>query len=207
MQSFASRTSVAPPDLDVRQLRHHTKNALQRILSQIAKSRELRATPDGRRLLDDLERRVCLSSAVSDALFGLTGTPGPLADRLQRLCDALIELLGDADQLLRATVTVDPAVGAALHETVLRIVHEFVGNAIKHGLYARSVGNITVRVGRGAGGRVQLQVVDDGWGVRCAPASGEGLGVAEALAAQCGGRISLASRDGLTTAEATLHPV
>jgi two-component sensor histidine kinase len=192
-------------DADFRQLRHHTKNALQRILCQIERCRELQATADGKRLINDIERRVRLSSAVSDAMFGLTSKPGPLGARLQQLCDALIELLGDSDQLLRARVIVDPAVPAGLDDTVLRIVHEFVGNAIKHGLYARSVGNITVQVERAADLRVQIQVVDDGWGVCCASEQGEGLKLARVLAEQQGGSVGLGSHRGLTRAEASLH--
>ena len=198
-------TTTPPAEADFRQLRHQTKNALQRILCQIARARELQATPAGQRLVSDLERRVHLSSTVSDALFGLTATPGPLQGRLERLSEALIELLGDPDQLLRASVMVDPAVPAALDDTVLRIVHEFLGNAIKHGLYARSVGHITVKVDAEPGGRVHLQVLDDGWGFRCAPEQGEGMRLALMLAAQCGGTISLGCRGGLTLAEATLQ--
>ena len=193
-------------DVDFRQLRHHTKNALQRIMCQIERCRELQATPQGQRLVEDIERRVRLSSTVSDALFGLTSTPGPLEARLQQLCDALVELMGDPDQLLRTAVIVDPTAPAALDDTVLRIVHEFVCNAVKHGLYARSVGHITVQVESTATRRVHLQVLDDGWGFRCAPEQGEGLRLARLLAQQCGGTVSLGCKHGLTVAEATLHP-
>lgn len=206
MLSTLPNPGCVTAEADFRQLRHHTKNALQRILLQIARCRELQETAQGQRLVDDLERRVFLSSTVSDALFGLTSAPGPLATRLQRLCDALIELLGDPDQLLRATVTVDPALPAALDDTVLRIVHEFVGNAIKHGLYARSVGNITVQVGREPDRAIRLQVTDDGWGFRCAPELGEGMRLAQILAEQCGGTVRLGCDRGLTVAGATLHP-
>lgn len=201
---------VQPPsstEADFRQLRHHTKNALQRILCQIERCRELQTTLDGKRLVNDIERRVRLSSTVSDALFGFTTTPGTLETRLQQLCDALIELLGDSDQLLRARVIVDAKAPAALDDTVLRIVHEYVGNAIKHGLYARSVGNITVQVESTATRRVHVQVMDDGWGLPCVPEQGEGLRLARLLAQQCGGTVALASTRGLTVAEATLHPV
>ena len=206
MLSTLSHPGCTTTEADFRQLRHHTKNALQRILIQITRCRELQETVHGQRLFDDLERRIFLSSTVSDALFGLTGTPGPLATRLQQLCDALIDLLGDSDQLLRATVTVDAAVPAVLDDTVLRIAHELVGNAIKHGLYARSVGKITVKVGTGPGGQVRLQVMDDGWGFGCAPERGEGMRLAQMLATGCGGTVELRCGGGLTVAEATLHP-
>lgn len=193
-----------------RQLRHQTKNALQRILCQIAQCRDLQATPHGQRLVGDLERRVRLSSAVSDALFGVTSDPGPLLQRLRGLSESTVELMGDPDQVLRVDVGgdvgVERGVPGALHDSVLRIAHEFVGNAVKHGMYARMVGAITVRVTRGARGVVRLQVLDDGWGFRCAPTHGEGLGLAALLAGQHGGSVSVLRRGGLTVAEAVLHP-
>ena len=69
----AALTQPDPLDdaLGMRLLRHHTKNALQRLIAQIANS-DLRATPGGEALAEDLERRIRLSARVSDALFGLT---------------------------------------------------------------------------------------------------------------------------------------
>ena len=114
-----------------------------------------------------------LSSTVSDALFGVMSRPGPLQQRLQRLCEATVELMGDPDQLLRLEVAADPAVPASLDETVLRIAHEYVGNAVKHGLYARSVGAITVRVER-VRRAVRVTVLDDGWGFKGRAGAGRG---------------------------------
>ena len=205
--SLAAPAVPAPAAaVDLRQLRHHTKNALQRILCQLAKSRELQDTPAGQRLVSDLERRVHLSSTVSDALFGLTRAPGPLAGRLEQLGEALVELLGDEDQLIRVSVFVDPATPATLDDHLLRIANEFIGNAVKHGLYARSVGHITVRVEPVPGRGVRLEVLDDGWGFRCAPEQGEGMRLAQALAADAAGAVTLGCRGGLTLAAATLHP-
>ena len=39
---------MATDDLALRQLRHQTKNALQRVMCQIAACRDLQATPHGR---------------------------------------------------------------------------------------------------------------------------------------------------------------
>ena len=199
------QTADEAADIPLRQLRHQTKNAMQRILCQIAACRDLQSTPHGTRLITDLERRVRLSSVISDALFGVTSRPGPLADRLTRLVEATVELLGDPDALIRTGVHVDPGCPAALDDTILRIAHEFVGNATKHGLYARSVGAITARVTREKRG-VRLQVLDDGWGFKCAPEQGEGLRLATLLAREYGGEVSITRRGGLTVAETLLHP-
>ena len=188
-----------------RQLRHQTKNALQRILCQIAQCRELQSTRDGRRLVEDLERRVRLSASVSDALFGIASAPDALAPRLQRLAQATVDLLGDADQLVRLEVEVEPGCPAALDQTVLRIVHELVGNAVKHGLYARSIGRITVRAAAEGRGLVRLQVIDDGWGFKQQPDHGEGLSLVALLAAQHGGTATLERRGGATVASVALR--
>ena len=148
---------------------------------------------------------------MSDALFGVTSRPGPLPERLRRLTDATVELLADPDQVLRVEVSACDDVPGALHDAVLRIAHEFVGNAVKHAMYARMVGAITVRVTRGARRAVRLEVVDDGWGLSCAPvceegAHGEGMRLAALLAGEHGGGVGIGRRGGLTVAEALLHP-
>lgn len=206
MLNPAAVAAPASTDASFRQLRHQTKNALQGILSQIAQCRDLQSTAYGQRLVGDLERRVRLSSAVSDALFGVTSRPGPLPERLRFLSDATVELLADPDQIVRVEVAADPAVPGALHDVVLRIAHEFVGNAVKHGLHARMVGAITVRVTREARRGVRVQVADDGWGFHCVPSHGEGMRLAALLAAEHRGVVSLSRQAGLTVAEAMLHP-
>ena len=203
MLTIPTNTTQAP---ELRQLRHHTKNALQRILLQVERCRELQATVDGRRLVADIERRIRLSSSVSDALFGLVSTPGRLEDRLRRLAEAVAELLGDPDQFVRVDVAVDPATPPGLDDVLLRIANEYLGNAVKHGLYARCAGFLLVRVDSLAGGAVRLRVTDDGWGFRCAPEQGEGLRLARILSARYGGTVGLACRGGLTVAEAVLKP-
>ena len=193
----------------LRQLRHQTKNALQRILCQIEQAREMQesgqGTPMGQRLVNELERRVRLSSAVSDALYGVVSEPGPLVGRLRALADATVELFGDVDQFLTVEVDVRCEAPKRMDDAVLRIAHEFLGNAVKHGMHMRSVGRITVRVDQVGHSTVRLQVLDDGWGACCAPAPGEGARIVEELAAGHRGTCSLVRRNGLTVAEALLR--
>jgi len=171
-------------------LRHHTKNALQRILSEVSKVRGLEETREGHRVLAELERRVMLSAALSDALFGLTRAPGALEDRLRSVAEATIELMADPDQILRLEVALEGEVPAALCPTLLRAAHEMVGNAVKHGLHARLMGQI--RIGLASDGDwTRLTVEDDGWGYAGARDGGEGLGLLRALAARHGGVTTL----------------
>src|SRR5689334_25003887 len=91
----------APLDLDLRQLRHHTKNALQRIIGLISEIPGLCDTPAGEQVARELEHRIRLSATISNALFGLTESPGPMADRLRQLAGAIVDMMRAADQVIR----------------------------------------------------------------------------------------------------------
>src|ERR1700757_4262537 len=83
----------AGQDIDLRQLRHHTKNTLQRILGLIAEAPGLYDTPEGEKIAQELEHRICLSATISNALFGLTDAPGSMADRLRQLSGAVVDMM------------------------------------------------------------------------------------------------------------------
>jgi two-component sensor histidine kinase len=178
-------------ECDFRLLRHHTKNVLQRILLQIEHAHDLKATVRGSQLLADLQRRILLSVRISDALFGITRCPAPLSERLRALSETTISMLADGMQAIRLDVTVDGDCAGSLHQLVLRIAHEFVANAVKHGMHARVVGAISVRLVTGLDGCTTLVVTDDGWGFRGSPDAGDGLKIAGELAASVGGSIRL----------------
>ncbi len=178
-------------ECDFRQLRHHTKNVLQQILLQLEHAHELRVTVRGSQLLADLQRRILLSAQISDALFGLTRSPASMSERLRVLSETTIRLLADGTQAIRLNVTVDGDCPEPLHQVVLRVAHEFIGNAIKHGMHAREAGTISVRLVTGIDGCTTLVVTDDGWGFDGCPDAGEGLKIANELAASAGGTISL----------------
>ena len=174
--------------IDFRQLRHQTKNALARILAQVSTGL---ASPEAcRRTAADVERRILLTAQISDALFGLTREPGPFALRLESLCDGVIGLASESDQYITSVCSISAEPKPQHSEAVLRVAHELVGNAVKHGMHMRLLGRIEVSVQETAAG-LELQVSDDGWGCGGAPTHGEGLLVARMLAEGCGGVISL----------------
>src|SRR4051794_32250236 len=70
--------AISQAELDLRQLRHHTKNTLQQIIGLLGETRELLETPEGEALVQELEHRIVLSAAISNALFGLTKAPAPM---------------------------------------------------------------------------------------------------------------------------------
>ena len=190
---------AAENDIDLRQLRHHTKNALQRIMGLVAQAPGLMETPEGVHIARQLERRIQLSAAISDALFGLTRAPSSLTDRLRSLCANLVELLADPSQVVQVGVSVRGDCPPALRDAVVRVTNELVGNAVKHGMRRRTRGRITVRVRVDTDGMTRLTVTDDGNGFHGKPRFGEGLKVAQTLAEQYGGMLTLRC-DGHTVA-------
>ncbi|MDB5415818.1 MAG: sensor histidine kinase [Rubritepida sp.] len=190
MNATATAVPAVAQDLPLRLLRHHTKNTLQRILAEVVLVDDKRLSPEGGRILRDIERRIMLSAVVSDALFGMTDAPKPMEFRLRSLCKGTIELLSNPDQIIRLELTVEGECPAELRETVLRAMHEMVGNAIKHGLHERMLGRIKVRL-TSTSARTRLCVEDDGWGFATQYDAGEGLGLTSALAEQHGGVSSL----------------
>lgn len=197
--SSVGREEGAAEELSVRQLRHLTRNALQRILCQVARHDELQRTSAGRRLCEDVERRILLSATLADSLFGMTREPGLLLPRLREVGEATIGLLGDQDQLLDFEVSVEGRCPASIEGVVLRVAHELLGNAVRHGMHARLVGRISVRIVSDES-RVLLTVSDDGWGCGQAPERGEGLKVAQLLAGEHGGAVWIRRQGGVTVA-------
>lgn len=174
--------------VDLRQLRHHTKNALAGILAQISSG--LGVGDAQRRVAADLERRILLTANISDALFGLTRDPGPFDQRLQALCLGVIDLIGEPDQYVTLYCEVDGDVSLLHRETVLRIAHEFVGNAVKHG-----DAHALDRPHQHSGAHRRASDYTRGqrrWlGMRPALRAGGGLRVAAVLAESLDGRVSL----------------
>jgi two-component sensor histidine kinase len=177
-------------DVALRQLRHQTKNALQRILCHVANQSGLTDSAAGRALARDLERRIHLVATVSDALFGFTKAPDPLEQRLISLGRSVVELLCDPGQLIDVDVIVQGHCPRSLDEVIVRVAHELVGNAVKHGMHVRLVGRIDIAV-RTVGQMTTLTVSDDGWGYSANAQPGEGLSVAMALAEPFGGTLQM----------------
>ena len=180
--------------LSMRQLRHHTKTALQSLINQVSTCAGLQQDAAGRALARDLAQRIRLSASISDALFGLTRTPRPLYSRLELLGRAVVSMLSDPDQDITLEVAVHGRTLPGVEDALVRVANEMIGNAIKHGMTLRMIGNIDVTVDARDGG-VTMTVSDDGWGLceggGVPEARGEGLRIAELLADQVGGAITL----------------
>jgi two-component sensor histidine kinase len=199
------KTDPMRDELDLRQLRHHTKNTLQRILGLIAGAPGLRETPAGENILRELEYRICLSASISDALFGLTEAPGAMAERLRQLVGAVVDMMRDPDQIIRIGVSVRGQCPAPLREAVIRSAHELVGNAVKHGMQSRHDGRIAVRLVT-TDAVTSLIVTDNGWGFAGTPRDGEGLALARGFARCHGGTLHLDGADGTVARLELPHP-
>jgi two-component sensor histidine kinase len=186
---------TAEQEIDLRQLRHHTKNTLQRIIGLISEAEGLRDTPEGEKIAQELEYRINLSAAISNALFGLTEAPGSMADRLRKLAGAVVDMMRDSDQVIRVGVSVRGSCPARLREAVIRSAHELVGNAVKHGMKGRPNGRIAIRL-ISDHAFTTLTVLDNGWGFDGTPRSGEGLALARGFAARHGGSLEMDGSDG-----------
>jgi two-component sensor histidine kinase len=185
----------AAQEIDLRQLRHHTKNTLQRILGLIVAAPGLSDTPEGQKIVQELEYRICLSANISNALFGLTSAPGSMAERLRQLGGSVVDMMRDTGQVIRVGVSVRGCCPVGLREAVLRSAHELIGNAIKHGMKDRPSGRIAIRLVT-EGDCTTLTIVDNGWGFSGTPRLGEGLALARGFAEQHGGTLSLDGEDG-----------
>ncbi len=192
-------------ECDFRQLRHHTRNLLQRILLQIEHAQDLKVTLCGRRLLADLQRRIASSAQISEALFGITLAPASMSERLRVLSEGTVLMMADGTQQIRLDVSVAGDCPEPLQQLVLRVAHEFIANAVKHGMHARILGMIAVQLASGPDGDTKLVVTDDGWGFHGNPGAGDGLKIADDLAATRNGTISLL-RTHVTVAELRLPP-
>jgi two-component sensor histidine kinase len=182
-------------EIDIRQLRHHTKNTLQRLIGLLSDVPGLTDTPAGEKLARELEYKIQLSAEISNALFGLTSAPGSMAERLRNLAGAMVELMRDPDQVIRTGVSVKGCCPPELREAVVRTAHELIGNAMKHGMKGRTTGRIAVRLVSEAG-ETTLTITDNGWGFEGAPKMGEGLALAHTFAEQSGGSLELDGADG-----------
>ena len=189
---------------DLRQLRHQTRNALQRLLCIIGSAPEL-GGQDKAALRDSLQRRIVVAAELSDALFGFRGEPGDLPERLRGLCVGAVELMADDGACIAVSFSSAGSCPPDLHETVVRLAHELVCNAVRHGMYRRAAGAVDVQL-RSTETATTLAVIDDGWGCSLSGAErGEGLSMVGLLLQAHDGGFAIERRGGDTVASATIR--
>ena len=182
-----------------RQLRHHFKNILQRIIAEISYYPGWQSSAQSRTAAAQMVSGLCRAAEVSDQSFDAQSAGVPLAQRLRTLGEGLVAALGWPGQ----KITLDVSVGAdcpfALHEIVVRVANEMITNAVRHGAVSRPNGRIEVVVtAESPAGDTVLIVRDDGWGLLPLAIEGEGSKLIRELSAPYGGRFTLRRSDGWT---------
>ena len=187
-----------------RQLRHLTKNTLQRVMAIISCAPELNGSDGGAAVGESLQQRIMTSARLSDALFGLTREPGSLRDRLLAVSDGLVDLLAEDSALIKVSVSVHCSLSGEHDDLIVRLAHELIGNAIKHGMRQHLAGIIDLDV-REEGGRIVLSVLDDGQGcLSTAQTEGEELSIVSLLLHRVDGVFALRHEGGRTVATAEM---
>ena len=188
-----SRALAENRELLFHELQHRVSNNLQVVAAMLALQRRHVDHDVARKALDDASARLALVGRISRALYDPSGKGQDIRGFLTALSADVLEASGRTDIDVAVTAPHGLAIEPSVTVPLALIVAESVSNAIEHGLPDRP-GKVAVMLEE-VEGALALRIVDDGHGV--APDfqhdSSESLGlrIANALAAQLGGRFSL----------------
>lgn len=190
-------------DLQFRQLRRQTREALKQILVLVEQAPELRSSGDVQSLSKQLQKRILLAVSLSDALFGLTQPAETVQQRLAFVCFGVKNLLSDPGAEIDLRVSAHDECPMRLEEVVLRAAHDLVSNVILHGMHARLLGKIDVSL-HSTPTSTTLAVSDDGWGIGDDVMLNDGVASARAIVETVGGSLQVQRRGGRTVATVSL---
>ncbi|GGC68295.1 hypothetical protein GCM10011504_52830 [Siccirubricoccus deserti] len=188
--------AIAEKDVLLKEVHHRVKNNLQVVAALLQLRAKQTSDPAGREAFAETLRRIKAMSLVHEALYGGADTSGiDFAAYLGSLASATATSFGMAGQV---AVEVAPAQGLVDLNTAVPLglaAAEAIANAFKHAFPngRRGIVRIAFRAPTDATDG-ELTVRDDGIGIAgpLAPSPrGAGLSLAEALARQIGGRISI----------------
>jgi two-component sensor histidine kinase len=204
-RTAALSSALAEKDVLLKEVHHRVKNNLQVVAALLQLRAKRSADPAGREAFAETLRRIKAMSLVHEALYGGVGGGGDtngidFGAYLGSLAAATAATFGMAE---RVAVEVAPAQGLVDLNTAVPLglaASEAISNAFKHAFPGgrRGVVRLAFRAPTGAGDG-ELTVRDDGVGLpeqRAPGARGAGLSLAEALARQVGGRVSVARDNG-----------
>lgn len=168
----------------IRAIHHQISNSLQSVVSLLNLESRM-ASPEAAGVLNEAGRRVRVVMRLHQRLQEGAGDQVRLDDLLGDICRDVAEL--DAvDRLAEIHMDLDPGIARSRTASALAMITaELVGNALEHGLAARS-GEVRVSL-RVAGERGVLTVSDNGVGSANGPwKPGFGLSLVARMAAQLG---------------------
>lgn len=151
----------------LREVLHRVKNNLQLLSSLLNAHLRDRDDPALAALLAGLQRRIQAMAMVHEHLYGLSELDAVDMGRyVQKLLRALLLAHGD----ISSRVTVDLDLGSAqlpldVAMRVGMILGELASNALRHAFPEHRRGTLSVRLARGRGRSVTLEVRDDGVGL------------------------------------------
>lgn len=176
------------------ELQHRVSNNLQVVAAMLALQRRHVDHDVARRALDDASERLALIGRISRALYDPSGAGQGVRAFLTTLTADVIEASGRTDIAISVDAPEEVQLEPGITVPLALVVAEAVSNAIEHGLPHRG-GTIAVVLDHHAG-ELCLRVSDDGDGVSpdfaVEHSKSLGLRIANTLAAQIGGRFTLA---------------
>jgi two-component sensor histidine kinase len=182
--------ALADKEVLLKEVHHRVKNNLQLVQSMILLQDD---GSDFASFKEAICSRISAMSLLHETLYR-TKNEGEsnLTDYAARIAELVIG--NERDRIdLRVPVPAEP-VQTNLEKAIPfgLLVNELVTNSLKHGFPDGRRGTLTVAVSR-VGGRIRLEVSDDGRGLpadfRIGDSGGLGLVLAEALSAQIGGQL------------------
>lgn len=168
------------------EMSHRVKNKFA-LVSSIVNLQSRRASPEVRRALDDVARRVNVIATVHDYLQ-LSRNEGQIdmAEYLPKLCDSLKQALLAPHSISLATKTVAAKLPPEKALSIGVIVNELVTNSVKYAFDENQPGLVNVELSR-QGADLRLTVEDNGRGYALTADAGLGSRLVTTFATQLGG--------------------
>jgi two-component sensor histidine kinase len=183
-------------DATIREIHHRVKNNLQTVAALLRLQARRMDVPQARTALEESVRRVSSIAVVHETLSGSLEESVPFDEVADRVLGMIAEVAGGSVTVRRrgsfGVLTAEMATPLAM------VLTELVQNAVEHGYDDQQGGTVEIRVTRGDGDRLTVQVVDDGRGLppgfEAAGSQRLGLQIVRTLvASELGGRLELCS--------------
>jgi two-component sensor histidine kinase len=150
-------------DATIREIHHRVKNNLQTVAALLRLQARRMEVPQARIALEESVRRVSSIAVVHETLSGSLEENVPFDEVADRVLAMIADVGGSAVTVRRRGSF--GVLSAELATPLAMVLTELVQNAVEHGYDAQQAGSVEIRVERGEGDRLRVQVVDDGRGL------------------------------------------